>query len=871
MQSSKIRMIFLEYFKSKNHMIEPGASLIPHNDPTLLWINSGVAALKKYFDGSIKPANPRIVNVQKSIRTNDIENVGKTARHHTFFEMLGNFSIGDYFKKDAIIYAWEFLTSPEWMGFDPEKLYVSVHPTDQEAYDLWVNVIGFNPNKILKSEDNYWQIGDGPCGPNSEIYVDRGIEYDPEGLGEKLFFDEIDNERYVEIWNIVFSQYNGVEGQDRSTYKELPQKNIDTGMGFERLCCVAQQVPTNYDTDIFMPIIQAIAEMTKKEYSEYPMAYRVIADHIRTVVFALSDGALFSNEGRGYVLRRLLRRAVRYGIKLDIQKDFLKDLVGVVTSVMGDFYTDLKGNQALIESLIEAEEKRFKNTLSDGEALLISKIKQLKNNTLDGVSAFTLYDTYGFPLELTQEICQEHDIDVDLDGFNQQMKQQQERARNARVDSESMSAQSEDLLAFVEPSEFVGYTQTKVQANIIGLFKNQSRVDELVGEGFVMFNQTPFYAESGGQIADSGCIESNGTKIDVIDVIKAPNKQHLHKVQTTSPLQVGQSVTLTVDVVKRNNIRANHTLAHLLQAALKSTLGDHVHQAGSYVGDQYMRFDFTHFKKVEHNQLKEIENWMNQQIFDHLDVSTQYMELEKAKESGAVALFNEKYESLVRVVQVGDVSMELCGGTHVTNTSDIGIAKVISEESIGSGIRRIVCKSKHGAYEEFQHAISQLETIAETLHVPTVANIEEKVQQLHEIHLQQQKEVTLLQAKITQQQALALTIGATDINGTSVVFKRIDNQPFKSLKSMVETGLRNLDRGLIFLCATDGNQVMFVSGCTKNLIGQQVDCSALVKEAAMITGGNGGGRKDLAQAGGKDLSKIDEAMDVVYKKIVEVL
>jgi alanyl-tRNA synthetase len=403
------------------------------------------------------------------------------------------------------------------------------------------------------------------------------------------------------------------------------------------------------------------------------------------------------------------------------------------------------------------------------------------------------------------------------------------------------------------------------------LFKNQSRVDELVGEGFVMFNQTPFYAESGGQIADSGCIESNGSIIDVLDVIKAPNKQHLHKIQTESPLKVGQSVTLTVDVVKRNNIRANHTLAHLLQAALKSTLGDHVHQAGSYVGDQYMRFDFTHFKKVELNQLKEIENWMNQQIFDHLDVSTQYMELEKAKESGAVALFNEKYESLVRVVQVGDVSMELCGGTHVTNTSDIGIAKVISEESIGSGIRRIVCKSKHGAYEEFQHAISQLETIAETLHVPTVANIEEKVQQLHEIHLQQQKEVTLLQAKITQQQALALTIGATDINGTSVVFKRIDNQPFKSLKSMVETGLRNLDRGLIFLCATDGNQVMFVSGCTKNLIGQQVDCSALVKEAAMITGGNGGGRKDLAQAGGKDLSKIDEAMDVVYKKIVEVL
>ena len=852
-------------------MVEPGASLIPHNDPTLLWINSGVAALKKYFDGTIKPANPRIVNVQKSIRTNDIENVGKTARHHTFFEMLGNFSIGDYFKEEAIKYAWEFLTSPKWMGFDADKLYVSVHPTDQEAYDIWVNVIGFNPEKILKSEDNYWQIGDGPCGPNSEIYFDRGVEYDPEGLGEKLFFDEIDNERYVEVWNIVFSQYNGVEGQDRSTYKELPQKNIDTGMGFERLCCVAQQVPTNYDTDIFMPIIEAIAKMTTKQYKQHPMAYRVIADHIRTVVFALSDGALFSNEGRGYVLRRLLRRAVRYGIKLEIQKDFLKDLVGDVISVMGDFYTDLIGNQTLIESLIEAEEKRFKNTLSDGEALLMSKIKQLDTKILDGVSAFTLYDTYGFPLELTQEICQEHGIDVDLDGFNQQMKLQQERARNARVDSESMSAQSEDLLAFVEPSDFVGYTETTVQAKIIGLFKNQSLVEELSGEGFVVVDQTPFYAESGGQIADSGYIESNGTTIDVIDVIKAPNKQHLHKVKTESTLRVGQSVTLTIDDVKRNDIRANHTLAHLLQAALKNTLGDHVHQAGSYVGDQYMRFDFTHFKKVEHDQLKEIENWMNQHIFNHLHVTTQYMELEKAKESGAVALFNEKYESLVRVVQVGDVSMELCGGTHVSNTSDIGIAKIISEESIGSGIRRIVCKSKQGAYNEFQHAISQLEAIAKTLNVPTIATIEDKVQQLHENHLQQQKEVSLLQAKITQQQALALTIGAKDINGTSVVFKRIDNQPFKPLKSMVETGLRNLDRGLIFLCATEGNQIMFVSGCTKNLVDQQIDCSALVKEAAMITGGNGGGRKDLAQAGGKDMSKLEEAMDVVYKKIVEVL
>ncbi len=641
MQSNKIRTMFLEFFKSKNHMVEPGASLIPHNDPTLLWINSGVAALKKYFDGTIKPANPRIVNVQKSIRTNDIENVGKTARHHTFFEMLGNFSIGDYFKEDAIAYAWEFLTSPKWMGFDPDKLYVSVHPSDQDAYDIWVNTIGFNPDRILKSEDNYWQIGDGPCGPNSEIYVDRGEYYDLEGLGEKLFFDEIDNERYVEVWNIVFSQYNGIEGQDRLTYKELPQKNIDTGLGFERLCCVAQNVPTNYDTDIFLPIIDAIAKKTNKKYDDYPMAYRVIADHIRTVVFALSDGALFSNEGRGYVLRRLLRRAVRYGIKLDIQQSFLKDLVEVVIEVMGGFYTDLKGNQKLIESLIEAEEKRFKNTLADGEALLLLKIKQLKTKTLDGVVAFTLYDTYGFPLELTQEICEEHNIEVDLDGFKTQMKQQQERARDARVDSESMATQSEDLLAFVDESIFIGHDQTTIQAKITALFQNQQRVEQLKGEGFVVFDQTPFYAESGGQIADTGVIKVDQVVIDVVDVIKAPHKQHLHKVNTKYTLHQGQTVTLHIDVLKREKIKANHTLAHLLQAALKNTLGDHVQQAGSYVGDEYMRFDFTHFEKVDAKQLKLIEDLMNQQIFNHLTVHTEYMALEAAKTAGATAALTQ--------------------------------------------------------------------------------------------------------------------------------------------------------------------------------------------------------------------------------------
>lgn len=871
MESSNIRKQFLEFFKSKNHMVEPGASLVPHNDPTLLWINSGVAALKKYFDGTQTPKNPRIVNVQKSIRTNDIDNVGKTARHHTFFEMLGNFSIGDYFKKEAIEYAWEFLTSPKWMGFNPDKMYVSVYPTDQEAYDIWVNDIGIDPKRILKSEDNFWQIGDGPCGPNTEIYVDRGEAYDPTHQGEKLFFEEIDNDRYVEVWNVVFSQFNGVEGQPRSTYKELPQKNIDTGMGFERLCMLSQDVPTNYDTDLFAPIIKAIASKTTKKYADETMAFRVIADHIRTVVFALSDGALFSNEGRGYVLRRLLRRAVRYGIKLDIKELFLKDLVAVVIEAMGDFYPEIQSNQALIENLIEAEEKRFKSTLSDGETLLLNTIKNLKGDTLDGVSAFTLYDTYGFPLELTQEISQEHGVKVDVDGFKQHMKAQQERARNAQAHTESMQQQSEALLSFNEPSSFVGYSEHTITAQVIALFANQVRVDTLEGEGYVVFDQTPFYAESGGQVADGGIIQFNNETIKVQDVIKAPHKQHLHRVRTNTPLSVNDIVTLSIDQTKREKIKANHTLAHLLQAALKNTLGDHVHQAGSFVSDEYMRFDFTHFQKVETQQLQVIEDWMNQQIFDQIPLTIKTMDLEEAKQAGATALFDEKYDSKVRVVSIGDVSMELCGGTHVSNTSEIAIAKVVSEESIGSGVRRILCKSKMGAYQEYQHAITQLRSIADTLSVLSIAAIEDKVDQLFENYQKQSHLVAKLQDKITQQQAMALSVGAKQINGISVVIKKIENQESKNLKSMVEAGLKNMDQGLIFLGAVDHDKVLFVCGCTKDLLKKQVDCSALVKLAAQLTGGNGGGRKDLAQAGGKDLDKVDEAMATITNKISEML
>lgn len=502
---NQIRQMFLDYFKSKGHMVEPGASLIPHNDPTLLWINAGVAALKKYFDGSVKPDSPRICNAQKSIRTNDIENVGKTARHHTFFEMLGNFSIGDYFKEEAIPFAWEFLTSEEWIGFPKEKLYISVYTDDEDAYRIWTEVCGVDPSHILKTADNFWEIGEGPGGPDSEIFFDRGPAYDPEGLGEKLFFEELENDRYIEVWNVVFSQYDCKPELDRKDYKELPHKNIDTGMGLERLVSLVQEGETNFDTDLFLPIIHAAEAFSTHPYDgEYKMAYRVIADHIRTVTFALADGALFANEGRGYVLRRVLRRAVRFGKKLQIEGAFMYKLVPVVYEVMKDFYPYIGEKLEHIAKLVKAEEERFHATLSDGEKLMMEVITSASTKKIDGATAFKLYDTYGFPFELTLEVAQEHGFAVDKEGFDQEMEKQRERARNARDAAQSMSSQSADLMDFTQESTFIGYDHVSCEAKVIALFKDGERVDHLYDGGDIMLDTTVFYAESGGQVGDTG-------------------------------------------------------------------------------------------------------------------------------------------------------------------------------------------------------------------------------------------------------------------------------------------------------------------------------------------------------------------------------
>ncbi len=868
---NQVRQLFLDYFKSKGHMVEPSASLVPINDPTLLWINSGVAALKKYFDGSIKPSSNRITNAQKSIRTNDIENVGKTARHHTFFEMLGNFSIGDYFKEDAILFAWEFLTSADYIGFEKNKMYVTVHPDDIEAYTIWTTKTDIDPAHILKTYDNYWQIGEGPCGPNSEIFYDRGNKYDPENLGEKLFFDELENDRYIEVWNVVFSQYDGKEGVERKDYKELPQKNIDTGMGLERLVCIMQDGETNFDTDLFMPIIDEISKYSTYKYEgEYKMAYRVICDHIRTVTFAISDGALFSNEGRGYVLRRILRRAVRYGIKLGIKGSFMYKLVDTVVSSMNVFYPYLNEKAAYVSKLVKIEEERFHSTLSDGEKLLKEVLAQAKDKTLEGSVVFKLYDTYGFPFELTSEIASESGYTVDEVGFKAEMEKQRERARNAREEMESMTSQSIDLMNFTKESTFVGYDVLQVEsAKVIGLFKNGVSVEILEDEGEVIFDQTPFYAESGGQIADSGTIENASLKIRVIDVKKAPQKQPLHKIVVESGvISLNDICALKVDAIRRGRIKSNHSAVHLLQSALRAVLGDQIGQAGSFVSEEYARFDFTHFEKVSFEQLREVEKLVNKSIFDQHCVNTEIMNIEDAKKSAAIALFDEKYESDVRVVSMGDVSIELCGGTHVSNTQEIGVFKIVSEESIGSGVRRITFVTKAKAYEDFLVYEDTLRSMAASLNLVGISNLEAKLAGLLE-------EKDRLQQKLSQQSAKLLTANADELlqdkvlvdNGLNIICKVMEDLDGAALKTIIDRLKTKMEDGVVFLASKQQDKLVFVVYCSKKANELGFKAGQIAKEAAVITAGNGGGRDDVAQSGGKDVSKLDDAMQLVKTKL----
>ncbi|MBQ2657360.1 MAG: alanine--tRNA ligase [Erysipelotrichaceae bacterium] len=852
LSGNQVRKMFLDFFRSKDHMIEPGASLIPVNDPTLLWINSGVAALKKYLDGREKPKSNRIANAQKCIRTNDIENVGKTSRHHTFFEMLGNWSIGDYFKEESLKMSWEFLTSPEWIGFDPNRIYVTVYPDDTESYDIWTKQIGLDPSHILKSYDNYWQIGEGPCGPDSEIYYDRGPKYDPEGIGEKLFFEEMENDRYVELWNNVFSQYDAKEGVDRKDFKELPQKNIDTGMGLERLVCMIQDGETNFDTDLFLPYIRKTEEFAKKKYKEDKMAYRVIADHIRTCVFALSDGATFSNEGRGYVLRRVLRRAMRYGKNIGIEKPFLYEIVDTVCENMMDFYPYLMDKKEFVKKLILKEEESFLMTLSNGEKLLADELKKAENGILSGEVIFKLYDTYGFPKEMTIESAEEKGLKCDLEGFERCMNRQREMARNARDVEESMHNQSEDLLNFNEPFCFTGYEKTEDEGKVTGLFINGVKVDELNEEGELAFDHSCFYAESGGQCADTGIIYNDTFKAEVKDVKKAPNGQFLHHVVVKEgSVKENDILKQEINADDRLKIRANHSSLHLLQSALIKVLGSHVAQAGSYVCRDYARFDFSHYEKVTPEQLSEIEGLVNSFIALQLPITTEILPIEEAKKTGAIALFDEKYTDEVRVVSMGDVSKEFCGGTHAFNTADLGVFKIVSEESIGSGIRRMEVLTKMKAYESFKDYEKKLDVLKDELKLKNIDMIYDRLIQLKNENASLNSELRVLKEKLMNEEADSLIRKAKE-NG-KYRYLLLNLEGYEGNLKDYANGIRNkLDGGFVFVVNKNGEKLSMVASAGNKAQETGIKCGEIISKACALANGRGGGKPDLAQGGGSN-------------------
>ena len=865
---NQVRAMFLEYFESHGHKVEPSHSLIPDNDPTLLWINAGVAALKKYFDGSVKPENPRICNAQKSIRTNDIENVGKTARHHTFFEMLGNFSIGDYFKKEAIDFAWEFLTDAKWLGFEQDKLYITVHDKDEEAYNYWVNVKGIDPTHMLKTAGNFWEIGEGPCGPDSEIFYDRGDKYDPEGLGVKLFYEELENDRYIEIWNLVFSQYNAKEGVSRDEYKELPQKNIDTGMGLERLVSIIQGGETNFDTDFFLPIIEATAAKAKVSYQENKMAYRVIADHIRTVTFALSDGAMFDNAGRGYVLRRILRRAVRYGKQIGIEKAFMYQLVAIVADIMKDYYDYLENKVDFVAMLVEKEEMAFHKTLVHGEKLISEIIGANTSGTISGEDAFRLYDTYGFPFELTLEIAQENNLEVDESGFQEQLKIQKERSRNAREDMDSMKAQQADLMAFTAVSEF-DYNNLCGQSEVVGLFVDGIKADKITTKGEVVLAKTPFYALMGGQCGDIGTMVNANVELEVTDVIKAPNGQHLHIVKVVKgELSLGDIVETQVDGKRRQSIAANHSATHILHQVLKDVLGDHVGQAGSFVDAYRLRFDFTHFSKIDSATLNQIEDKVNQIIMSGAHVVTKLMNKEEAVASGAMAMFDDKYGDEVRVVAIGDFSKELCGGTHVENSLNIGMFKLASEESVGSGIRRIEAVTGAEGYKAFKQEKLTVDAIAELLKLKNRDDVVSRVEATLDKLSATAKELEESQDKLNALKAKSLVGDTLNVNGVNVLLTNQaleGNQP----KALALDLRDKLQSGVVILSNFDGAKAAYYVGVTKDLVAAGYQAGAIVKAINALTNGRGGGKPDFAQGGCQDeaaLKLIETNLENIISK-----
>ncbi|WP_215509404.1 alanine--tRNA ligase [Limosilactobacillus fermentum] len=867
LNSAQIRRMYLDFFVQHGHTEMPSRSLVPVNDPTLLWINSGVATMKKYFDGKVVPDNPRMTSSQKSIRTNDIENVGKTARHHTMFEMMGNFSVGDYFKKEAITWAWELLTSDEWFGFDPERLYITYYPKDNDAHQFWLDA-GVKEDHLLADQDNFWDIGQGPSGPDTEVFYDRGQEMNNLPEDDPESYPGGENERYLEIWNIVFSQFNHTP---EDTYEPLPNKNIDTGMGLERVVSIFENAKTNFETDLFMPLIKQVEGFSAdKQYGQNAaddVQFKIIADHIRSITFAIGDGALPSNVGRGYVIRRLLRRSVVAGKKLGIDEPFLAKMVPTVGEIMKDYYPDVLENADYIASVISSEEDRFSATLNGGLSLLnsvIDEAKQTDGKQIDGKTNFKLYDTYGFPVELTREYAADEGLTVDEQGFEAAMTEQQNRARNARDMDNGMGVQSDLWTNFTDESKYVGYTDLVVDnAKVIGLAADGKQADQAEpGQHVdVIFDQTPFYAEMGGQVADTGQVIDNYGKVvaTVKDVQHAPHQQNLHTLELTAPIKKGARYKLVVDRARHLKIEKNHTATHLLDQALRNVLGGHTQQAGSLVEAHYLRFDFNHFGQVTKEDLKKVEDMVNEQIWKEIPVTTVETDIDSAKEMGAIALFSDKYGDKVRVVKIDDFNTEFCGGDHVKNTNEIGLFKIVSEGGVGAGVRRIEAVTSSDAFAFMQERVDSLDHIAADLKVAQVKEVAHRVSELQDQLKEATKQNEALQAKLAAQQAGDVFNQAEETAKGTLIAAEVKVAGMDQLRQMADDW-RQKDYSDVLVLATAAGDKANLLVAVKDGLAKTVKAGDLIKAIAPAINGGGGGRPTLAQAGGKNPAGISEAL-----------
>ena len=865
---NELREMFLSFFESKGHLRLPSFSLIPQNDASLLLINSGMAPMKPWFTGEQEPPRRRVTTCQKCIRTGDIENIGKTARHGTYFEMLGNFSFGDYFKREAITWCWEFLTSPEWVGLDPNRLYPSIYQDDDEAFEIWNKEIGIPAERIFRfgKADNFWEHGSGPCGPCSEVYYDRGEEY---GCGKPGCTVGCDCDRYMEVWNNVFSQFNN-DGEGH--YTELIQKNIDTGMGLERLACVCQNVNSLFDTDTVMNITNKVSEITGAHYGQSEsrdVSLRIITDHIRSATMMICDGVLPSNEGRGYVLRRLLRRAARHGKLLGVNDPFLYRVCDTVIEVNATAYPDLVEKQSYITKVIRVEEENFAKTIDSGLKIFSDMLAQHKakgETVFSGEDAFKLYDTYGFPIDLTSEMAQDEGLTVDEAGFRAFMEEQKVRARKAREALGDLGWAGIEFGKELPETEFVGYDHNAIDdAKVLAMVVENVQAEEMMSgvEGIVVLDRTPFYAEMGGQVGDHGTITLGEAVFTVHDVQKNKGGKYMHYGKLTGGvLKVGDTVTAAIDVERRQAIRRAHSATHLLDAALKKVLGDHVHQAGSLVEPDRIRFDFTHFEGISAEELAQVDKLVNDAILNGYPVITEVLPIEEAKQKGAVAMFGEKYGDVVRVVEMGDFSMEFCGGTHLDNTAKVGTFRIKSEGSVASGVRRIeatVGKLTLETMNRNQELIFQAAQILKTNPADLVAKLEQQVADLKAAR----QAIEQYKSKEAAGEADRILFGAHDVGPLKVITATVPDADGNRLRQMGDAIKDKAANVVAVLAAVNGGKITFVAACGKEAVGLGIKAGDIIKQVSAIAGGSGGGKPDSAMGGGKDPLMVDNALAMV--------